>query len=211
MDAARHWVIAHLAELRDAELTTAIAHADEQALGEAYRRHAAASHSLALRLVRDQSLADDVVQEVFVRLWTRADRFDTSRGTLRAYLLAQTHGRSLDLLRSETSRRRREERDARLAAPPVDVEHEAIANSVADEVRRALAVLPEDERAPVELAYFGGLPYREVAARLGLPEGTAKSRIRSGLTRLRRMLAEGAAADPALVGSSRREQVGGGG
>jgi RNA polymerase sigma-70 factor, ECF subfamily len=188
--------IADLAGLMDAELTDAIARADEQALGEAYRRHASASRALALRLVRDRALADDVVQEVFVRLWTQAGRFDGSRGTLRAYVLAQTHGRSLDLLRSETARRRREEREARLGSAPVDVEREAIANTVADEVHRALASLPEDERAPVELAYQGGLPYREVGRQLGIPEGTAKSRIRSGLSRLRRALVEGAAADP---------------
>jgi RNA polymerase sigma-70 factor (ECF subfamily) len=187
--------IAHLAGLLDVELTDAIARSDEQALGEAYRRHAGASRSLALRLVRDEALADEVVQEVFIRLWTRADRYDGTRGSLRAYLLAQTHGRALDLLRSEASRRRREERDARLTPPAGDVEREAIANTVADEVRRALASLPGEERAPVELAYLGGLPYREVAVRLGLPEGTAKSRIRSGLSRLRTALAEGVAAD----------------
>jgi RNA polymerase sigma-70 factor (ECF subfamily) len=190
----RHWDIAHLAGLLDVELTDAIARSDEQALGEAYRRHAAASRSLALRILRDEALADDVVQEVFVRLWTRADRYDGARGSLRSYLLAQTHGRALDLLRSETARRRREARDIH-SAPPVDVEREAIANTVADEVRRALASLPEDERAPVELAYLGGLPYREVAVRLGLPEGTAKSRIRSGLSRLRTALADGHGAD----------------
>jgi RNA polymerase sigma-70 factor (ECF subfamily) len=136
--------------------------------------------------VRDPALADDVVQEVFVRLWTRAEQFDGDRGSLRAFLLAQTHGRSLDLVRSETARRRREERDARaVRAPQLDVEQEVVRNSVADEVHAALARLPELEREPVELAYLGGLPYREVAIRLGIPEGTAKSRIRSGLSHLR--------------------------
>ncbi|MGZ4736984.1 MAG: RNA polymerase sigma factor [Acidimicrobiia bacterium] len=179
----------------DAELTEAIARSDEAALSEAYRRHASASRALAMRLVRDRNLADDVVQEVFVRLWTRADRFDTERGSLRSYLLAQTHGRSLDLVRSETSRRRREERDARqVREPEDDVERDVIRNSVVDEVRRALATLPEQERRPVELAYLGGLPYREVAEQLGLPEGTTKSRIRSGLARLRKALEAGNAA-----------------
>lgn len=132
-----------------------------------------------------------MVQEVFVRLWTRAEQFDPGRGSLRSYLLAQTHGRSLDVVRSETSRRRREERAAWLVRESVDVEREVIESSVADEVRRALAALPENERAPVELAYLGGKPYREVAIQLGIPEGTAKSRIRSGLSRLRRALEEG--------------------
>jgi RNA polymerase sigma-70 factor (ECF subfamily) len=136
--------------------------------------------------VRDPALAEDVVQEVFVRLWTRAEQFDRERGSLRAFILAQTHGRSLDLVRSETARRRREERDARaVREPPADVEQQVVRNAVADEVRTALAALPDLEREPVELAYLGGLPYREVALRLGIPEGTAKSRIRSGLSHLR--------------------------
>ena len=142
--------------------------------------------------MRDPTLADDVVQEVFVRLWTRADRFDGERGSLRSYLLAQTHGRSLDLVRAEASRRRREEREARDArgsrGPSDDVEQQVVQRSVADEVQAALATLPESERAAVELAYLGGLPYREVATRLGIPEGTAKSRIRAGLSHLRQAL-----------------------
>jgi RNA polymerase sigma-70 factor (ECF subfamily) len=175
-----------MAEALDADLTAAIARSDEAALSEAYRRHASASRSLALRLVRDPALADDVVQEVFFRLWTRADQFDSDRGSLRAFLLAQTHGRSLDLVRSEMARRRREEREGRTVREPApDVEQQVVRNAIADEVRAALAQLPELEREPVELAYLGGLPYREVAIRLGIPEGTAKSRIRSGLSHLR--------------------------
>jgi RNA polymerase sigma-70 factor (ECF subfamily) len=178
-----------MAGLLDTELTARIAASDEAALSEAYRRHAAASRSLAIRLVRDRSLAEEVVQEVFTRLWTRAEQFDGDRGSLRSYLLAQTHGRSLDVVRSESSRRRREAKDAlQVRDQHDDVEREVIRNSVVDEVRAALATLPENERAPVELAYLGGLPYREVAIQLGIPEGTAKSRIRSGLSRLRKAI-----------------------
>jgi RNA polymerase sigma-70 factor (ECF subfamily) len=181
--------IADLAGVLDTELTARIAASDEAALSEAYRRHAAASRSLAIRLVRDRSLAEEVVQEVFTRLWTRAEQFDGDRGSLRSYLLAQTHGRSLDVVRSESSRRRREAKDAlQVRDQHDDVEREVIRNSVVDEVRAALATLPENERAPVELAYLGGLPYREVAIQLGIPEGTAKSRIRSGLSRLRKAM-----------------------
>jgi RNA polymerase sigma-70 factor (ECF subfamily) len=180
-----------LSEASDAELVRAIGQADDGALAEAYRRHADPMRALARRLSRDQGISDEVVQEVFVRLWDRADRFDPTRGSLRSYLLAQTHGRALDAIRSESARRRREARDARLEQPRGDdVEREVIGRSVSEQVRAAMAALPEDERVALELAYFGGHPYRVVAERLGEPEGTVKSRIRSGLSRLRVALRE---------------------
>ena len=139
----------------------------------------------------DFDLAEEVVQEVFLRLWHRPDRFDPERGSLRSYLLAQTHGRSVDILRSEVSRRQREQRDAReTAEADYDIEHAVVDLAVADEVREAMAVLPEGERAAIELAYFGGHTYREVASLLDEPEGTVKSRIRSGLRRLRTVLVD---------------------
>ncbi len=169
----------------------AIGQADDRALGEAYRRHAGAIRSFARRLSHDASVADEVVQEVFLRLWHRADRFDAARGSLRAYLLAQAHGRTLDVVRADQSRRRREARDAPPAAGAVDdVAREVVRRDVADQVHEALATLPPDERVAVELAYLGGHPYRTVAAMLGEPEGTVKSRIRSGLSRLRVALRE---------------------
>src|SRR5439155_6244960 len=104
----------------------------------------------------------------------------------RSYLLAQCHGRSVDLIRSETSRRNREEREHRQRAEAgYDLEHEVWDLAVGDQVREALAALPAEERRAIELAYFGGHSYREVATMLGQPEGTVKSRIRSGLQRLR--------------------------
>lgn len=170
----------------DGELVAAIGRSEEAALAEAYRRHAEANRNLARRLSRDPNLAEEVVQEVFVRLWNQADRFDASRGALRSYLLAQTHGRTLDALRSESARRRREQREARMKPEPAyDLEREVIARSLATQVRDALAMLPDAEREAVELAYLGGHAYREVAVMLGAPEGTVKSRIRSGLSRLR--------------------------
>jgi len=177
------------AELRDASdavLVIAISRYDQQALAEAYRRHAGAVFALAQRLLRDRAIAEEIVQEVFLRIWNRPEVFDPSRGSLRSYLLAQCHGRSVDLLRSETSRRQREERDARrTASAGYDVEHEVVDLAVAERVRGALDGLHQNERRAIELAYLGGHTYREVADILEEPEGTVKSRIRSGLRKMR--------------------------
>ncbi len=108
------------------------------------------------------------MQEVFLRLWNEPERFDPERGSLRSFLLAQAHGRAVDVLRSDTSRRQREERDARRTAEAgYDIEHEVWDLAVAEQVKGAMAGLPEDERKAIELAYFGGRTYREVAAALG--------------------------------------------
>ncbi len=180
-----------LSDLSDTSLVLAIGRWREDALAEAYRRHAGASFALARRLLGDKEMAEEVVQEVFLRLWNRPDRFDPERGTLRSYLLAQTHGRSVDMLRSETSRRRREERDARETAEnPHDIEREVVDMTVAERMKGVVAELPAEERRAIELAYFGGHTYRQVAVLLDAPEGTVKSRIRSGLRRMRKALVE---------------------
>jgi len=175
-----------LRDCSDAVLVVAISRYRQDALAEAYRRHAGAVFALARRLLVDAALAEEIVQEVFLRIWNQPEKFDPERGTLRSYLLAQCHGRSVDLLRSETSRRGREERDARRTAEEgYDLEHEVVDLAVAERVKEALATLPEIEREAIALAYFGGHTYREVADLLEQPEGTVKSRIRTGLQRLR--------------------------
>lgn len=175
----------------DAALVVAIGRWREEALAEAYRRHGGAVFGLARRVTSSEALAEEVVQEVFVRLWRHPERFDPDRGSLRAFLLADGHGRAVDLLRSETSRHRREQADAvRTATGGYDLEHEVWDLTLADGVRRALGSLSPDERQAIELAYFGGQSYRQVAVALELPEGTVKSRIRSGLQRLRAALVE---------------------
>jgi len=174
----------------DAALVVAIGRYQQLALAEAYRRHAGAVFGLSKRLLNDAARAEEIVQEVFVRLWNEPQRFDPDRGTLRSFLLSNAHGRSIDLIRSESARRRREEREVREQADGgYDVAHEVWDMALAEHVREALEALGDDERAAIELAYFGGLTYREVAERLGQPEGTVKSRIRTGLKRLRSELA----------------------
>ncbi|MBA2326720.1 MAG: sigma-70 family RNA polymerase sigma factor [Actinobacteria bacterium] len=178
-------------EASEAMLMVAVGRFREEALAEVYRRHAGASFALAHRILTQRNLAEDVVQEVFLRLWNQPDKFDAGRGSLRSYLLAQTHGRSVDLVRSESSRRVREEREARsTAAAGYDLEREVWDLALEEHVREALAALSDGERAAIELAYFGGNTYREVAELLDEPEGTVKSRIRSGLLRLRGALVE---------------------
>ncbi len=178
----------------DSSLVVAIGRWHQEALAEVYRRHGGAVMALALRILRDRTMAEDIVQDVFFRLWNQPDRFDPERGQLRAFLLAQTHGRAVDMVRSETSRRAREEKAARQTAEAgYDLDLEVWDLTLAEQVRSALAGLNEGERQAIELAYFGGHTYRDVAAILGQPEGTVKSRIRLGMQRLRVSLLESGA------------------
>jgi RNA polymerase sigma-70 factor (ECF subfamily) len=169
----------------DADLATAIGQRDPAALQEVYRRHEGCVFALARRLLIDRSLAEEVVQEVFLRFWSTPSRFDPSRGSLRSFLLAETHGRGVDLLRAEAARHRREERDALRVVDTIDLDREVEQLETIERVRAAVKALPTVERAAIELAYFGGHTYVEVAHLLDVPEGTIKSRIRSGLGRLR--------------------------
>ena len=175
----------------DAQLVVSVARYRDDALAEIYRRHGGAVHGLARPLLGDAARADEVTQEVFLKLWRDPDRFDAARGTLRSFLLSITHGRSIDLMRSDTSRRDREQREARRTVEAgYDLEREVWDLHVSEQVSDALQTLTEDERRPIELAYFGGYSYREVAVMLDQPEGTVKSRIRSGLKRLRGSLTD---------------------
>ncbi len=142
--------------------------------------------ALALKVTRDRVLAEEVSQEVFVRYWRRPGAYDPDRGPLRSFLLSHAHGRSVDLIRAEASRRTREERDVvrSTAGSGPSLEEEVMEMETATHVRRALDTLAPQERDAIRLAYFGGHSYREVARLLDAPEGTVKSRIRSGLRKL---------------------------
>jgi RNA polymerase sigma-70 factor (ECF subfamily) len=174
---------------QDRALVDAIGAGCTQALGEAYDRHSRAVFETARCLVGQRVLAEEVVQDVFVKLWDRPDRFDSTRGTLKSFVTTLAYGRAVDVARSEGARRRREEREARLTRRDFTIagaEHDTI---VTDRLRDALARLRDTERDAIVMAYFSGYSYREVASQLGVPEGTVKNRIRTGLARLREQLA----------------------
>ena len=179
------------ADLGDAQLVVLVGRYDESALAEIYRRHARSVYGLARRVIGEEAEAEDVTQEAFLHLWRNPASFDPARGSLRTYLLTWVHGRAVDVVRSRASRARREERDARRTANAAyDIEREVWDMATAERVADALAELPADERAAIDLAYFGGHTYREVAQLLSAPEGTVKSRIRNGLRRMRASLIE---------------------
>jgi RNA polymerase sigma-70 factor (ECF subfamily) len=172
-------------ELDDARLVAAVAQRHQEALAEIYRRHGDSVFALIRRVMADRSIAEEITQEVFLRLWNEPERYDADRGALRSFLYRQGHSRAVERIRSEEARRRREARVDREAVPVApDVEAQALQGLGSRAVADALADLSEAERQAIVLAYFGGLSYREVAVRLDLPEGTVKSRIRLGLAKL---------------------------
>ena len=173
----------------DGALVDAIGAGCTRSLAEAYERYGRAVFETARCLLGQRALAEEVVQDVFVKLWDQPERFDRTRGTLRGFLTTLAHSRAIDVARSEGARRRREEREARLTGRDfavVGTEHETV---VADRLCDALGGLRDTEREAVAMAYLSGYSYREVASRLGVPEGTVKNRIRTGLARLREELA----------------------
>ncbi|MBW3581230.1 MAG: sigma-70 family RNA polymerase sigma factor [Actinobacteria bacterium] len=179
------WSSTPLADAGDAELVEAIAHRGDDALAEIYRRHASHVAWVADAVLRNRASAEDVAQEVFVRLWCNPQKFDPGRGSLRTYLATMAHARAVDLFRAERSRCRRQDRHLDTVAPAAGVDDHAVASSIGAALRAGVAALPLGERDAVTLAYFSAYTYRQVATILEVPEGTVKSRIRSGLRRLR--------------------------
>jgi RNA polymerase sigma-70 factor (ECF subfamily) len=146
-------------------------------------------YALAARTLADRHAAEGVTQEVFVSLWEHPERIQPGRGTLRGFLGTVTHRRAVDIIRREEARKRREERAGpEGAAAPPDMAEGVIRSDTSGRVRQALDRLPEAQRRALELAYFHGHTYRQVAAVLGIPEGTAKSRLRLALARIAEIL-----------------------
>lgn len=169
-----------------ADLLRRAGRGDQAAFAEFYDVLSPLVHGVVLKVVRDPSHAEEVTQEVFVELWRLAARFDGTKGSARSWAATLAHRRAIDRVRSEQASRDRQERDA--AAAPRDhdmVEAEVETTLDQARVRRALSQLSELQREAVELAYFGGHTYREVAVLLDVAEGTVKSRIRDGMIRLR--------------------------
>ena len=177
--------------LRDGELVELVAQRDAGALEALYERYGRAAYSLARRILTEETLAQDVVQEVFLSLWRDARRFDPGRGTVATYLLSMTHHRAVDVVRREENLRRWRTSDEGLeleADPKARVEDEVEASERRAEVRSALAELPAAQREALLLAYFGGYTQREVAALVGVPLGTVKTRMAAGMRKMKEAL-----------------------
>jgi RNA polymerase sigma factor (sigma-70 family) len=180
-------------------LVELVAQKDAGALEALYERYGRAAYSLARRILTDETLAQDVVQEVFLSLWRDARRFDAGRGTVATYLLSMTHHRAVDVVRREENLRRWRTSDEGLELEPdpkARVEDEVEASERRAEVRAALAELPDAQREALALAYFGGYTQREVAALVGVPLGTVKTRMAAGMRKLKEALQDAGREEP---------------
>ena len=183
------------AELGDEELMQRLHHRDQRAFEAIFDRYGDLVYSTALRVLRDTQLAEDVSQEIFVRLWRKPQSYVAERGRFLTWLISVTRNRAVDEVRSRGRRQRHE------TASPEEQERELPASDSIDPalnaqlaeqariVRAALAELPPEQREIIELAYFGGLTQQEISDRLDQPLGTVKTRIRLGMQKLRAALA----------------------
>jgi len=178
-----------LAHLSDEAVLALIARSDEQALSELYRRFSRLAYGLAFRILRDDALAQDAVQEAFLGVWRAAGRFTAERAKPSTWLLTLVHRRAVDLVRREERRRTEQlQPDSEPIGSEGPDELELL--SERQSIREALRKLPPEQREAIELAYYGGYTQSELAERLGQPLGTIKSRMFTGLARLRETLEE---------------------
>lgn len=184
-------------EWSDEALMLAVVNRDELAFAVLYDRYADLVYSTSARVLADSQLAEDATQDIFVRLWRRPEAFIADRGRFVSWLMSVVRNRAVDELRARGRRQKREGSPgseiqetalAMLAAESDDPAREAQVHEDQRIVRRALVQLPAEQRAALELAYFGGLTQQEIANQLGEPLGTVKTRIRLGMQKLRRAL-----------------------
>jgi RNA polymerase sigma-70 factor, ECF subfamily len=187
--------VGHVEEVTepDALLIERIRAGDDRALAAVYDQHAGLVYGLARRVARDEQLARDVTQEVFTYLWEMPDRVDLSRGSLRTYLALLAHRRAVDEVRRHEARFRAE--TAAAVPEPLDGPETRVVDANTQVWRKKhltalLAKLPAEQRVAVQLAYYDGLTYAQVAVALGIAEGTAKTRLRAALAKLRALLTE---------------------
>lgn len=177
-------------ETGDRLLVARLAAGDEEAIAEIYDRLGPFLYGLARRVTGERNSAEDVVQEVLTTLWSHPERFDPARGSLRAFLGVQAHRRAVDLVRREVRRNAHETRHETLNPTPTSSTPDEVESlGLVDVVRQAIGRLPAAQRQAVELAYFQGCTQRELASVLGIPEGTAKSRLRLAQAKLSEWLA----------------------
>jgi RNA polymerase sigma factor (sigma-70 family) len=177
------------AQLSDEALLAAVARSDEAALAELYDRFGRMAYGLALRVLRDPALAEDAVQDAFLNVWRSAAGFRADRAKASTWVLTFVHRRAVDLVRREERRRTEPEEAAPVPAGP-GADEDAERRSKREVVQVALRRLPPEQREAIELAYYGGYTQSELAERLGEPLGTIKSRVFTGLQRLRALLDE---------------------
>ncbi|HET8894260.1 MAG TPA: sigma-70 family RNA polymerase sigma factor [Gaiellaceae bacterium] len=178
-----------LAHLSDEALVLLAARSEQHALGELYDRYGRTAYGLALRILRDEALAEDAVQEAFLGVWRTAARFVPERGKASTWILTLVHRRAVDIVRRE-QRRRTDTLDDTTEASGGSVDEEAWLRLQRERVQHALRQLPDQQREALELAYYGGFTQSELAERLGQPLGTIKSRMFAGLSRLRELLGD---------------------
>ncbi len=190
-------VVRSFAHLSDEAVVALVARSDDTALAELYDRFGRVAYGVALRVLRDEKLAEDAVQEAFLAAWRSADRFMPERGKASTWILTLVHRRAVDLVRREDRRRAEALGDDREPNPADSAEDDAWLRFERERVQAALRQLPDQQREALELAYYGGFTQSELAERLGQPVGTIKSRMFTGLARLRELLAEPGAGETA--------------
>ena len=177
-----------LAHLSDEAIVALTARGDEVAFGELYDRYGRVAYGLALRVLRDQALAEDAVQEAFLAIWRGASRFIPERAKASTWIMTLVHRRAVDVVRREERRRAEPLDDLEPAGRGASAEDVAWLRLERERVQAALRQLPDQQREAIELAYYGGFTQSELADRLGQPLGTIKSRMFAGLARLHELL-----------------------